>query len=122
VQTILPMENGSALKLTTARYYTPNGTSIQAEGITPDIAVGRLQVAAADEVSVGTRVKERDLPKHLRGASETIIEPTVTEKDPAAPEIADKEPGTGSLASEDYVLFEALNLLKGLNILRKTPS
>jgi len=122
VQTILPMENGSALKLTTARYYTPNGTSIQAEGITPDIAVGRLQVAAADEVSIGTRVKERDLPKHLRGASETIIEPTLTEKDPAAPADADKEPKTGSLASEDYVLFEALNLLKGLNILRKTPS
>jgi carboxyl-terminal processing protease len=124
VQTILPMENGSALKLTTARYYTPKGTSIQAEGITPDIAVGRLQIAKAEEASSAGRVKERDLPKHLRGASETTAEPTPADTGSGAGAPADTGAAADaeSLASQDYVLFEALNLLKGLNILRKTAS
>ncbi len=119
VQTILPMENGSALKLTTARYYTPLGTSIQASGITPDIEVGPLKLALA-EAQGATRVKERDLPKHLRGAVEGAGEATPDpEQATDAPETAaDEEP----LASRDYVLFEALNLLKGLNILKKASS
>ena len=121
VQTILPMENGSALKLTTARYYTPNGTSIQAEGITPDIVVERLQLAAADDAAGTTRVAERNLPKHLRGAGEAVVDPTAEDADTDA-KTDDSKQDTVSLASEDYVLYEALNLLKGLNILRKTPS
>jgi len=117
VQTILPMENGAALKLTTARYFTPSGISIQAEGITPDIEVARLQVARND-AGASTRIKERDLPKHLRGANEEAGE---------APEArgagaGTAEAGDGPLASRDYALFAALNLLKGLNILRKAES
>ena len=117
------MENGSALKLTTARYYTPNGTSIQAAGINPDIEVGRLQVAKA-EAGVSTRVKERDLPKHLRGTEEGQAPSEARGADKgatAAPDEA-RTDETEPLASRDYVLFEALNLLKGLNILRKTAS
>ena len=130
VQTILPMENGSALKLTTARYFTPSGRSIQAEGIKPDIEVARLQVTRP-ETAVSLRIKERDLPKHLRGSEE--------QDDKAAPAVPkDQEHGqkesaedadnnkaassSEGLASRDYVLFEALNLLKGITILRKNAS
>jgi carboxyl-terminal processing protease len=126
VQTILPMENGSALKLTTARYYTPSGRSIQAEGINPDIQVARLQVTRP-EVAVSLRVKESDLPKHLRGSDEkdsetkpeeSRDEAKIREQEKAA---RDKDTSEG-LASSDYVLFEALNLLKGITILRKSGS
>ena len=112
VQTILPMDDGSALKLTTARYYTPSGRSIQAEGIEPDILLENLRVAKADESPV-TRVRERDLSRHLIGESET------EEADAAGKNDNDNDDeAPASLASEDYPLYEALNLLKGLVILR----
>ena len=120
VQTILPMENGSALKLTTARYYTPSGTSIQAKGITPDIEVARLSVSRPESSGVSTRVKERDLPKHLRGALEGAEEDAKKASDADAE--SDEDGKSSELASRDYTLFEALNLLKGLNILRKSDS
>ena len=66
VQTILPLDNGSALKLTTARYYTPSGTSIQARGIVPDITLDRVRVSRVD---VGQGVKEADLARHLESES-----------------------------------------------------
>ncbi len=125
VQTILPMENGSALKLTTARYFTPSGVSIQAEGITPDIQVARLKVAAA-EAQTSSRIKERDLPKHLRGEKEGDEDAGASKGD-AKPDETPAADGAASggetpLASRDYALFEALNLLKGLNILSKARS
>jgi carboxyl-terminal processing protease len=134
VQTILPMENGSALKLTTARYFTPSGTSIQAEGITPDIELARLEVSQAAAAG-SLRIKERDLPKHLRGSEEKDNKAT-TDK-PQSPDakkegkeestkdaasIDNKSKGSAGLASRDYALFQALNLLKGIMILRKTGS
>ncbi len=103
VQTILPMENGSALKLTTARYFTPSGTSIQAKGIEPDIALDNVRV---ERVSRRDRVKEADLAGHLSGG-----------QDNAASE--DGDGGEPRLADQDYPLYEALNLLKGLSILGK---
>ena len=105
VQTILPMENGSALKLTTARYYTPSGRSIQASGIAPDIVLEPMQVA-----SVGSgqgRIKEADLSGHLDGGNPADA---AGDAETAPPR---------SLAEEDFVLYEALNLLKGLGILRE---
>ena len=90
VQTILPMTNDSALKLTTARYYTPSGRSIQAHGITPDITIDKVKVQAVE--SEMSAVKEADLSRHL-------------EKDI-------------TLAKSDYALYEALNVLKGLVIQR----
>jgi len=121
VQTILPMENGSALKLTTARYFTPSGVSIQAQGITPDIQVARLKVAAT-EAQASKRITERDLPKHLRGENEGDEEGSDGKQ--AAPDEKSAAPAEGEtpLASRDYTLFEALNLLKGLNILGKARS
>jgi len=108
VQTVIPLGNNSALKLTTARYYTPSGRSIQAEGIVPDIELEHLQVAAKDDNGFKP-LKEADLSGHLenkKGAGKTN---------------ADK-PKNGdllALASDDYPVYEALNLLKGLNLLSK---
>lgn len=132
VQTILPMENGSALKLTTARYFTPSGRSIQAEGIKPDIEVARLQVSRSTAEG-SQRIKERDLPKHLRGSEEKDatkgVEKTKSQdqdenKDKASDEVGEDKATSEDeeLASRDYALFEALNLLKGITILRKTGS
>lgn len=64
VQTILPMTNESALKLTTARYYTPSGRSIQAEGIVPDVALANVKLASNDEIVINP-LKEADLTRHL---------------------------------------------------------
>jgi len=121
VQTILPMANDAALKLTTARYYTPNGRSIQAEGIAPDILVEQLVVEQREEEPV--IVTEANLTRHLENDSEQPAEakpegeaakPGTAPAAPAAP--AAKEP---SLAGSDYTLYQALNVLKGLAILEK---
>ena len=105
VQTILPMDNGSALKLTTARYYTPSGTSIQARGIVPDITLERMRVSRID--SSGARVQESDLAGHLEsGGEEEDFEAARQAQVAGVP-----------LAQRDFALHEALNLLKGLYIL-----
>ena len=106
VQTILPLDNGSALKLTTARYYTPSGSSIQARGIVPDITLDRMRVSGID-TSQG--VKEADLARHLEGED--------AEEDFEAARQAQQAAGEVPLAQRDFALYEALNLLKGLHIL-----
>ena len=102
VQTILPLASERAIKLTTARYYTPSGASIQAEGIVPDLFV------EASEVRPRSRraLKERDLPGHLAGSQEGEAPPP--------------EPDDMALAQEDFQLHEALTLLKGLSILAQS--
>ena len=107
VQTILPMDNGSALKLTTARYYTPSGISIQARGIVPDITLERMRVSRID--SRGVRVQESDLAGHLESGGE--------EEDFEAARQAQEAGAEVPLAQRDFALHEALNLLKGLHIL-----
>jgi carboxyl-terminal processing protease len=64
VQTILPTSNGGAVKLTTARYYTPSGRSIQAEGITPDVPISKVKLEAVAQSEFGP-IKESDLANHL---------------------------------------------------------
>ena len=109
VQTILPLSGGTALKLTTARYYTPSGRSIQAEGIIPDIELETLEVAAAEKNL--QPLKESDLSGHLsNGNGKTLGQG----EDETSAEEAEKE----SLAQSDYELYQALNLLKGLSILQ----
>ena len=107
VQTIQELRNGSAVKLTTARYFTPNGRSIQAEGIVPDITLKNLEVKASDN---NATVSEKDLSGHLEnpvnGDEESGDEPA-SNKD---------EEQQDTLSETDYQLFEALNLLKGLVI------
>lgn len=108
VQTILPMSNDAALKLTTARYYTPKGRSIQAEGITPDIVINKVRLADVQEDRDAT-IKESDLSRHLQ--NHTGAPPMTT---PSTATTAEKQK---SLAATDYELYEALNLLKGMVIM-----
>jgi carboxyl-terminal processing protease len=120
VQTILPLGNNTAIKLTTARYYTPSGRSIQAKGIIPDIVVEDPAMSASDNTF---RLRESDLDRHLSndkqpeeksGAHGKITPKTVPKENeggPVKPEIAE----FGS--KNDYQLNQALNLLKGMNIL-----
>lgn len=99
VQNVLPLDDGRAIKLTTARYYTPAGRSIQAAGIKPDIVVGRAEIR---EVKGEFQMREANLNKHLSSAQATD----------AAPKRGDQD-----TTVNDNQLYEALNLLKGLNIL-----
>ncbi len=105
VQTILPLNNEKAIKLTTALYYTPSGRSIQAEGIIPDIWVDRSTVTPIKRDS--WRPIEKNLPKHLVNNNEESVEET-------------RDRANLRLARQDYQLNEALTLLKGLNIFSKT--
>lgn len=114
VQTILPLTNETALKLTTARYFTPSGRSIQAEGITPDIILDPLQVTKTESPSLNS-IKEADLSRHLdNGNGNGNGNGKVTDE---APEEKPQEKDKPSLAQTDYQLFEALNILKGMHIL-----
>jgi len=107
VQTIIPMEQQTAVKLTTALYYTPSGRSIQAEGIEPDIKLENVKVSVNE--SKFDRLKEADLSKHLTNG-EKKGKGGDKGNDKAS---EDEKP----LASTDYPLSEALNLLKGMNLM-----
>ena len=107
VQTILPTSNGAAVKLTTARYFTPSGRSIQAEGIEPDIALARVKLETIDK-GESLSIKEADLSGHLQNANA---------ESKANKDGQDKE--KNKLDIEDYSLHEALNLLKGISIIKK---
>ena len=111
VQTVVPLGNGSALKLTTARYYTPNGTSIQAKGIIPDIEIDDLKVSKNDDNGL-KRTKEKDLSRHLKNGDED-------EEDTSSKKDNNKTKDKLSLAKEDYALYEALNLLKGISLVKE---
>lgn len=113
VQTIQELRSGGAVKITTARYFTPKGRSIQGAGITPDIVLDKYTVTSTDDDSV-TRIKESDLRNH-------ISNPTVSDEKGKKSEKASKEDKTDKvLATEDYQLHEALLLLKGLTILDRS--
>ena len=116
VQTILPLSNNTAIKLTTARYYTPSGRSIQAKGVTPDILV--------DEPGAPKdRVREADLQRHLAGGEEKAgAKPS--EKPAAMPEPAPAEDAKDQKPIEmggpdDFQLKQAINHLKGLPVMTK---
>jgi carboxyl-terminal processing protease len=117
VQTIMPLGNNTAIKLTTARYYTPGGRSIQALGITPDIIV-------EDPTDTATRVREADLQRHLengRTAAEENKEPAVQRAKPAATPPLDQKPvELGS--KDDFQLSQALAFLKGEPVKTQSPA
>lgn len=100
VQTLLPLNNGAAIKLTTALYYTPSGRSIQADGIVPDIEIDRVKVERLGE-SVLSGMRESNLEGHIGGQLKQGEE----SKD-------DDE--KADLLSDDYELHEAMNLLKSM--------
>ncbi len=116
VQTILPMHNNGALKLTTARYYTPSGRSIQAEGIVPDITLNKLQISTA-ETDDFEDVTESQLIGHLDKGNKVEEMPEKESQPVESNEKVDKKEEP-ELAMTDYAVHEALNLLKGLNIIR----
>jgi carboxyl-terminal processing protease len=102
VQSVLPLRNGGGIKLTTARYYTPSGRSIQAEGIAPDLPVApQMRALKQDDM----RVREADLDRHLEARGEYKA---INNDETVDPE-------------EDYPLYEALRLLKGANLLSGNP-
>ena len=120
VQTILPMNNGTAIKLTTARYFTPNGRSIQAKGIVPDITVEDSTVNSTDQ---GFSLREADLPHRLSNpkgepAPEAPKPATVNVPDDSKEKFSDKAPALEPGTKNDYQFNQALNLLKGLQILQ----
>jgi carboxyl-terminal processing protease len=126
VQTIVPMNNNTALKLTTARYYTPNGRSIQAEGIQPDIILNKIELAEGEESDEDSQFKESNLARHLEndmtGDKNDSKVPPITipirPRDKSKPSTSEEE----SLTKQDYAIYEALNLLKGLNIIEARRS
>jgi len=105
VQTILPMLNGAALKLTTARYYTPNDRSIQATGITPDVVSHPAETSQTPDGNA-SRLRESDLAGHLENELEKDQNATVDTK-------------TDPLLFSDLQVREALNILKGMVIARQ---
>lgn len=116
VQSIVPVNEKTAIKLTTARYFTPNGRSIQAEGIVPDIILQNLTVAKAEGEQA--TLKEAQLVHHLDNKSNGSESKTpMKNKKLKRPETLDKADEKPPLAERDYALSEALNLLKGLAIL-----
>jgi carboxyl-terminal processing protease len=106
VQTVLPLNNDRALKLTTALYYTPNGRSIQAQGIVPDIEVARAKVTREQD---GESFKEADLAGHLGNGNGGADRPSSGKAKSQQPRPQD----------DDFQLSQALNLLKGLNVTRE---
>jgi carboxyl-terminal processing protease len=99
VQTILPLANQYALKLTTARYFTPNGRSIQAQGIVPTIAVKAGPVNSDLEIE---QVREADLPKHLENDGPSARQDTAVDE-----------------LQEDNQLWQALQLLASAQLLNR---
>ena len=123
VQTILPLGNDTAIKLTTARYFTPSGRSIQAKGIEPDIKIEDPDGAGDEDFGV----RESDLAKHLEnpqpedarpaGAAKVPEKGTREERNGKKPEIKPLEPGE-VVSKNDYQVNQALNLLKGITIIQ----
>lgn len=124
VQTVLPLSTKTAIKLTTARYYTPNGRSIQAKGITPDILVEETANGGSRE-----RMREADLERHLANDKEKEPEkPVMPQKNgKAKPKDGAKEnEGEDAHAApvefaskNDYQLAQAMNILKALQVIKK---
>lgn len=110
VQTVIPLEDGSALKLTTARYYTPNGRSIQAEGIKPDIVVKFIKRADDPGNSWDERVREKDLKGHIQPAKEDGTKIA----EPQTKELKDADDLT-----QDNQLKTAIDILKSWDIMKK---
>ncbi len=125
VQTVLPLDEKTAVKLTTARYFTPSGRSIQAKGIEPDIPIESLQLAKNEEDKNPEAFKtlsEADLTGHLSNPNNKPDDKqSLDKKNTPGEQTNDKDTATkdADLANEDYQLFEALNVLKSMNLARK---
>lgn len=110
VQSVLPITNDEAIKLTTARYFTPDGRSIQAHGIEPDIRVEQSEVTPYEN----RFYKESDLPGHLKNSED--------DNEASEPQTEDTGDtiGPNELLKKDFQLYEAHTLLRGVTILSPT--
>ncbi len=115
VQTIKPLTQKTAIKLTTARYYTPSGRSIQAEGIEPDITLANVSLESKEKNSF-SQIKESNLKGHLEHQKDK----KPSKKNKVIKDASEKDSKDNK--NKDYALHEALNLLKGLNILGMNKS
>jgi carboxyl-terminal processing protease len=109
VQTIIPLSEDSGLRITTAKYYTPKGRSIQAKGITPDIVVENLEITAAEKKEI-LSIREKDLDNHFETEGGEQKDSKKEQKLPAY-KIDEQFKG-------DYQILRALDLLKGWEILK----
>jgi carboxyl-terminal processing protease len=107
VQTIIPMNDDTGLRLTTARYFTPSGTSIQAKGIAPDILVKPMEIK---EVEGFSSFREKDLANHINSPETDSVAPAQKPKQ--------LKFTLDSKTRQDYQLLRALDLLKGWQILK----
>ena len=108
VQTVLPVSNAAALKLTTARYYTPSGRSIQVSGIEPDVTLVRVKVESLEDEEQNF-ITEENLSRRLDNNTEELQD--------GDEEAAQTGQDTVTRLTGDYALQQALNVLKGLQIL-----
>lgn len=108
VQTIIPLSDGSALRLTTARYYTPSGRSIQLSGITPDIKVPYISPAEEKEIAQPRYIREKDLKGHMQNDTQ--------KKKPVKVKENAKESEIKKTLEKDNQVVQALQLLESWNI------
>lgn len=117
VQTVIEISEGYGLKLTTARYYTPSGRSIQAKGIKPDIFLNNISLENENEKTIAN-IKEKDLDGHLK-----VEDPSKLSKEEILQSQENiKEENDKSVIerlNKDYFIHEASNLLKALTILKQ---
>jgi len=117
VQTIQELRSGGAVKITTARYFTPKGRSIQGDGITPDIILDSYEIKDSEDDAGSLRIKESDLSGSI--SNPTKSQEAIQKATEEGEKEKDEEEGDKIKASDDFQLYEALLLLKGLNILSK---
>jgi len=115
VQTVVQLNENTGIKLTTARYYTPNGRSIQAKGITPDILVEEPGDNAI------ARVREADLERHLKNDRDAEAGPKPAAKPAAARPNGEAQKPVEFGSKEDFQLEQALNYLKGMPVQSQPP-
>jgi carboxyl-terminal processing protease len=139
VQTIIPLSDGSALRLTTARYYTPSGRVIQENGIIPDITVEvpvvskktqeesdkNKEVVNKEKIKMRRFLREKDLRQHLKGKKSFGEEESKVEDEQKSEEELKKDELMASLREDlekDIQLKEAIDLLKGWSVMSKVFS
>ncbi|MGK0271110.1 MAG: carboxyl-terminal processing protease [Cocleimonas sp.] len=121
VQTVLPLDETTGLKLTTARYFTPSGNSIQAKGIKPDIIVEALEFKSKDDSKdTVSPLSEADLSGHLSNPNgdKKAVDTNTDKTQDNTNQLDTADSSKKSLAEEDYQLYEALNILKSMNLVR----
>ena len=117
VQTVIPLPGHGAMRLTTARYFTPSGRSIQAKGIEPDIIVEQAKI----EQLLSQRMKESDLPGALENpnAKETIAPVVDNKKEKKDDKNAEADEKDKKDLSQDYQLLRAIDLIRGVSLYEK---